>query len=69
VNDKDVSLSVEELLAVVIYSQGGRINVPAIDFTNADIKGKMIAIDNMNEGRVITLMLVDGEDIEFYEGS
>lgn len=68
-NDKDVSLSVEELLAVVIYSQGGRISVPAIDFTNADIKGKMIAIDNMNEGRVITLMLVDGEDIEFYEGS
>ena len=65
----DVSFSVEELLAVIIWSQGGRIKVPTIDFTEAEITGKIIAIDQLNEGRVICLSLQDEEEVVYDEGN
>ena len=65
----DVSFSVEELLAVIIWSQGGRIKVPTIDFTEAEINGKIIAIDQLNEGRVICLSLQDEEEVVYDEGN
>lgn len=60
----DVQISVETLLAIAIASQGGVIKVPADDF-KIDLTGKAIAIDQMNDGRVVVLSLVDKEDVVY----
>lgn len=62
---KDMNLAVEELLAIVIHSQGNRVKIPMDDFKLANIDDKVIAVDSINDGTVVVLTLVDREEVHF----
>ena len=62
-----MNISVEELLAIVIASAGGRIKIPIDDFKEVDLNNKVIAVDSMQDGMTMVLTLQDRDDIN-YEG-
>lgn len=59
----EVNLAVEELLAIVIQSQGGRVKIPIDDFKGVDLTDKLIAIDAVNSGTSVVLTLVERNDV------
>lgn len=59
----EVNLAVEELLAIVIQSQGGRVKIPIDDFKGVDLTDKLIAIDTVNSGTSVVLTLVERNDV------
>lgn len=56
-------VAVEELFAVAIYANEGRISVPHAAFKVENIQGKVIAVDSDGENVVFTL--VDAEDASY----
>jgi hypothetical protein len=56
-------VAVEELFAVAIYANDGRIAVPHAAFKAENIQGKVIAVDS--DGTNVVFTLVDEEDASY----
>lgn len=68
-SEQEQNIAVEELLAVVIASQEGRLEVPFEFFTRETILGKVIAVDHLIDKKVVVLSLADAEDMEVEDAS
>lgn len=65
--EQQQGIAVEELLAVLVLSQDGTVEIPFEFFDPQRIAGMLIAVDHDPENKKVLLSLVKSEDVDLEE--